>query len=218
MVPKITPSPNFEPPLPTRWPPGPPTPWLLPARCLRPRTVPSLSGGIPGHSRQKTPGTGPVLRPPLPSLPSSPGGRGCHEAGTGHRSPSPACRTAVSSAAANLLSLHRPPFPPTSISDAQLLPDTAAPWLTSLPHRESRGHRWEHAPHSRLLPPNHQACGENILSSCPEDQSGGHPATLPRGPTPRTSRGTYRKLGGSSSSLRHEPRPRRDGLMGLSRH
>lgn len=210
MVPKITPSPNFEPPLPTRWPPGPPTPRLLPPRCLRPRTVPSLSGGIPGHSRQKTPGTGPVLRPPPPAV--LPRGEGLSRGGNG--APQPV--TSLTHCCVQCCC--QPAFPPPPALPAQLLPDTAAPWLTSLPHRESRGHRWEHAPHSRLLPPNHQACGENILSSCPEDQSGGHPATLPRGPTPRTSRGTYRKLGGSSSSLRHEPRPRRDGLMGLSRH
>lgn len=85
MVPKITPSPNFEPPLPTRWPPGPPTPRLLPPRCLRPRTVPSLSGGIPGHSRQKTPGTGPVLRPPPPAV--LPRGEGLSRGGNGAPQP-----------------------------------------------------------------------------------------------------------------------------------
>lgn len=40
-------------------------------------------------------------------------------------------------------------------------------------------------------------------------------ATLPRGPTPRTSWRPYRKLGGFPSPLRHEPCPLRDGLTRL---
>lgn len=106
----------------------------------------------------------------------------------------------------NLLSVYRPPFPTTPIPNAQLLPDAATLQLTSLSHSESGGHRC------------HQATKPVARTSSlpvPSTRAVVTRATLPRRPTPQTSRRPYRKLGGSPSSLQHEPRPLRDGLTRL---